>query len=123
MSTASWAAPPPRPGKLTRRRDALTPEQEEEFYAAARAQEKQAAAQRAAARKRGRRWLAALSAGQDSAEPARRISRAEAARAAVGAQPDLRREASTSLLGLRPIEAIEAADLARLDVREEGRQW
>lgn len=102
-------------------RDALTPEQEEEFYAAARAQEKQAAAHRAAAHNRGRRRLAALSAGQDSAEPARRISRAEASRATAAVQPDLRREASTSLLGLQPIGPIEAADLARLDVREEGR--
>ncbi|HEX4815376.1 MAG TPA: transposase family protein [Nonomuraea sp.] len=105
-------------------RDALTPGQEEEFYAAARAQEKQAAAQRSAARKRGRRRLATLSADSEAAESVRRISPAEADRLAAAAPPkDLGREASTSLLGLRPIGAIEPVDLAAMDVREEGRPW
>jgi putative transposase len=106
-------------------RDALTPEQEEQFYASARAQEKEAAAARSAARARGRRRLAALTVGQPSAEPVRRVSAAEAARARTGTRPhaDLAGEASASLLGLGPIRAVEAIELAQLDVREEGRSW
>ncbi|MGW4644298.1 hypothetical protein ACWEN6_37665 [Sphaerisporangium sp. NPDC004334] len=85
---------------------------------------KQAAAQRSAAPKRGRRRLATLSADQEDAEAVRRISPAEAERAQRGQpQPDLRREASASLLGLAPIGPIELVDLAHLDVREQGRQW
>ncbi|MFC4005943.1 Mu transposase C-terminal domain-containing protein [Nonomuraea purpurea] len=104
-------------------RDALTGEQEEQFYAAARAQEKQAAAQRSAARKRGRRRLAALSAGQESAESARRISAAADIGRLPAAQADLRAESNASLLGLGPIGPIEPVDLARLDQGEEGRPW
>ncbi|MFC4122493.1 Mu transposase C-terminal domain-containing protein [Nonomuraea zeae] len=109
-------------------RDALSPEQEEEFYAAARAQEKQAAAQRSAARKRGRRRLATLSADSVATDSVRRVSPAEADRQAAASPPppDLRREASTSLLGLRPIGPIgpiEPVDLAAMDVREKGRPW
>jgi putative transposase len=103
-------------------RDALTPEQEEQFYAAARAQEKQAAAQRAAARRRGHRRLATLSATDEAAEPVRRISPAEADRAA-GRRSclDLRKEASASLLGLGPIGPLEPIDLTHPDASEQGR--
>ncbi len=111
-------------------RGAMTEEQEEEFYAAARAQEKQAAAVRSAARNRGRRRLATLSAETAVADNVRRIPVAEADRqaetygqAAAAPPADLRREASTSLLGLRPIGPIEPVDLADMDVREEGRPW
>lgn len=107
-------------------RDALSAEQEEAFYAAARAQEKQAAAERTAARRRGRRRLAALSAGQDTADPVRRVP-AEALLADRAqdraAQERLRAASSTSLLGLGPVGPIEVVDLARLDVPQEGRPW
>jgi len=84
--------------------NALSDEQTEQFYAAARAQARAAAAEARAATRRARRRLAVLAAdtGTDAVS-VRRISAGEAARY----QPhpgsdDLRRDASTSLLGLHP---------------------
>jgi putative transposase len=96
--------------------NALSDEQAEQFYAAARDAERAATADKRAARRRGRRRLTALSSAGETATESRLISPADVAAlpgqlpAAPGGQ--LRRAASTSLLGIGPAVAFD--DLAPL---------